>query len=384
MSLPAPARGLALALATLATTLVPAAAAHAAPAPPAPEPRVTQGPEPYYFDEQYGAAYDVNGSYTPVVGDFAGTSATDDILWYAPGTGAEQAWTSFGDGQFTKQVAPQPVNGSFTPLVGDFGGDQRDDIFWYGPGAAADRLWINTGNGTFAFTSYVVSVNGTFTPSVLENGTARSDIVWWTPGATVVPVWSFPGANGTHVAHNLTPAKGTRPVVGHFSTDHLDDVFWYGPGAVKDSLSVHDAAIGSFTTTPQGISGSSYKPVAGDWGAQGDGIEDILWLTPSGASPLWVSKGNGTWTTTKFLDVPHDATVVPFVPGGGWTTAYLYRPGTTSDVFYDALPTAETRPVAGTHVISSGYRPIVGRFSADHLDNVFWYKPGPAPEYLWR
>jgi hypothetical protein len=34
------------------------------------------------------------------------------------------------------------INGTYKPLIGQFGGDLAADIIWYSPGSGADQLWI--------------------------------------------------------------------------------------------------------------------------------------------------------------------------------------------------------------------------------------------------
>lgn len=68
------------------------------------------------------------------------------------------------------------MNGTYTPIVGDFGGDELDDIFWYGPGTKPDVLWISIASHTFE--SKPVTVNGTFTPEVLDDTLGKDDIVY--------------------------------------------------------------------------------------------------------------------------------------------------------------------------------------------------------------
>ena len=85
------------------------------------------------------ATTDIGGSYAAIVGDFSG-SRNDDIVWYAPGSGAEQLYVADGTGTFTKVGLPQ-VTGGYLPVVGDFVGDDRDEILWWTPGAARAVMW---------------------------------------------------------------------------------------------------------------------------------------------------------------------------------------------------------------------------------------------------
>src|SRR5699024_138305 len=98
-----------------------------------------------------------------VVGDFDG-NGFDDVIWYAPGAGADYLWSSSTSGLSSK---PLSVAGDYRPVAGDFNGDGVDDVIWYAPGAAADYVWYGSRSG---FSSKPISVNGDDRP--VGN-------VWW-------------------------------------------------------------------------------------------------------------------------------------------------------------------------------------------------------------
>lgn len=72
--------------------------------------------------------------------------------------------------------------------------------------------------------------------------------------------------------------------------------------------------------------------------------------------------------------------------GDGTKDVFFYRPGTAPEtIFYGS----GTRTGFGVHQTSSisvkgTYQPLVGDFDGDHDDDIFWYAPGPAPDSLWR
>jgi hypothetical protein len=146
-----------------------------------------------YFQE--AAAPEVNGTYTTLVGDFAG-SRNDDVVYYRPGTGADYLHVSNGDGTFQDVLLPY-VNGSYsTPLVGDFVGDDRDEILWTDAGSSRGYMWR-------------------------FDSEARG---------SAVSVSSAP--------HSV-PAFTTRPFVLHHRQDYganHDEVLWYGPGSNVDRI----------------------------------------------------------------------------------------------------------------------------------------------------
>ena len=92
--------------------------------------RASAAPPTGWWTETTGSSIAVNGTYVPIVGDFAGGS-TSDIIWYAPGSGTDYLWTSNGSGGFAKAPLARQINGTYTPIVGDFKRDGRDDLGIY-------------------------------------------------------------------------------------------------------------------------------------------------------------------------------------------------------------------------------------------------------------
>ncbi|NES72120.1 MAG: hypothetical protein F6K24_46470, partial [Okeania sp. SIO2D1] len=62
-----------------------------------------------------------------------------DVLWYRPGTAQDFLWSFNSDGTF--ESSPFTVNGTYTPITGDFNGNLFSDILWYRPGTGQDFLW---------------------------------------------------------------------------------------------------------------------------------------------------------------------------------------------------------------------------------------------------
>ncbi len=296
-------------------------------------------------NEQNVSLVGANTQFTPYNEPDSGPSSTthkgsdfngdikDDILWYGPGSAADDIW--HGDiraNQFNKNYDVN-VSGTYTPFAGDFNGDGKDDVFWYGPGSAADSIWYGTSTpGSFSSTS--VTVAGTFKPQIGDfNGDGKDDILWYGPGSADDALWYGTATKGSFSGVAVTVAGTFTPATGDFNGDGKDDIFWYGVGTATDASWYGTSTKGSFSSAAVSISGT-YKPASGDF--DGDGKDDIFWYgTGTNPDKLWFG------TTTK---------------------------GTFTNI--------DTQ-VDGT------YAPVVGNFDGDAKDDILWYGSGTAADKLW-
>jgi len=156
-----------------------------------------------------------SGHSRPFSGDFSGS---DDIYWYAPGTGRDFMWFGRASGVFDQSVTAKAFNhpGTFIPLSGDFNGDTRGDIFWYQAGSGQDYLWwVLVKRG--AFTETKAEVSGTFKPVVGDfDGDGTSDIEWYGVGSATDYTW-FGSPGGFIKNTNFRQVSG----------DGTDDIYWY-------------------------------------------------------------------------------------------------------------------------------------------------------------
>jgi hypothetical protein len=334
------------------------------------------------FVELTGPGIAVNGTYTPIVGNFSGNNGLDDILWYAPGPGVETLWeaTSVATAPFTKLPVTQ-VNGTSTPIVGDFSNDGLEDILWYGPGSAPDTLWNFTYGG---LVQRRLSISGTFAPIVLPNAGRPDSILWYAAGTATDWLWVFPNGAATHTSAPYAINGTYRPIAGDFGDDGLGDVFWYAPGSAPDARWTRTKADapGSFASSPETVSGT-YLPVVGDWGSPSatfaDATSDIAWTTTTGADQTWERSGASWSKLTVAIGDQHLVRV-----GREGTDLLVTWGGPAVDHLWTPTPTgAGSNRSTDLPKIPADARPIVGRFAPFDHDAILWYRPGSGAERYW-
>ena len=315
-----------------------------------------------------------DGQLTPIAGNFGIVGGPADIIWYAPGRGLDELWSSTNNGGFDRGLLLPQVDGTYTPLVGNFAGDAHDDIFWYGPGAAPDLFWTTT--GTHAFKQSAVSISGTYTPIVIPDNFGHDDILWWNKsGASVV--WSFTGSGSAHATHTVVaPGGGAKPLVGDFNGDGYGDIFWYAPGRAADAFWKGNGS-GGFAVKPQTVNGT-FTPIVHDFTPGYEGArDDILWYRANGASVLWQSLGAGTWSTQAYA-IPAGKPVATDAAQG---LIYIVRPGLPDWVWYPT-PNGQYSQASHNSEVAAEAIPVVSNFVG--IDNdIFWYRPGAGAEQLF-
>jgi hypothetical protein len=217
-------------------------------------------------------------------------------------------------------------------LVGNFTGTAADDVFLRQEGVHADQLLAGSSTGFRTVATF--SVQGT----------------------------------------------QYRPRVGDFDGNGYDDIFWYGPGSVGDSiwLSRGNGSFSSRTTRVDGI----WSPVVGDY--DGDGDDDVLWYAPGSAGEvMWRATGGGRFSQSVVRNV--QATLRPFAgdfDGDGDDDIFWHGPGTgVGDVVWAASGARFSQ--RRVPQVSGSYLPAAGDFDGNGDDDIMWYAPGGAPEALW-
>ena len=170
----------------------------------------------------------INGTYTPVVGSFAGIGSptfdyAQDILWYAPGSTADSLWDFNGNGG-TVTKSPLSINGTYTPVAGDFSHDGFNDVIWYAPGTASDSMW-DFDNATGAHSTIPLTINGSYTPiargELFEQSAHQTDILWFGAGNRADAIWDFDYGTG-HTSPPVTLFGNRTPVLGVFELTETD------------------------------------------------------------------------------------------------------------------------------------------------------------------
>lgn len=330
----------------------------------------------------------VNGSYRPLVGDFGAGSGTDDIFWYAAGSGPESLWLSDGGGGF-RAVAMPAVNGSYDPLVGDFVGDAREEILWRSPGSAEAFLWrFDAGQPQISRLSVPAQVTRALVlgHDATLGGGQHAEVLWYAAGSAADRVdryvWPL-GGSASPVSRAVGVSGSYQPVTGDFDGNGWADVLWYGPGSEPDSvwLLSGSAATGSIGQRSVALTvNGSYTPLVGRFGRAADRRDDVLWYSPgSGADYLWESAGDGTFASSSQSNT---AAGTPVVLAGGARDSVLLWPGGDGTIWAATQYGMQTRP-AGNTPIPLGYQPVAGTFTGD-VSSIFWYGAGFRPELLFR
>jgi hypothetical protein len=319
----------------------------------------------------------VSGTYQPLVGQFAGDGATD-ILWYGPGSAPDSLWIGNagqrGAAAFTR--VNLTINGTYTPIVGDFFGDDYTDIIWYAPGRAADSAWVSDDVPAY-FTSRPLAINGSFRVNVLTDysGTARKDdIFWYAPGTAKDFVWHFADSgSGAYSTVNLTINGTFQRIVGDWNADGRDDLVLYRPGSAADYRWASKAD-GSFSQTSVSINGT-YEP-ATVYHEAGDGI--LWWGDGSTKEAYWVRNGSG------FRSV-----AIPAVPPTGSVTSWglgsviVTVPDDAEGAFSGDQTGGSWFGLAGEAHDKTSQKPLVGDFDGDGYLDIVWYGAGSTSDELW-
>lgn len=226
----------------------------------------------------------INGTYTPLVGDFDG-NGYDDIYWYAPGSAPDVIWRFTGGGSYSPVTTS--ISGTYRPVVVDANGDGRDDVLWYAPGAGPDSLWL-FGPGATTHTSKALSITPTYTPVVGPFGVPGpgqpTDRIYFYNAAGPDLVWSF-DTSGSPTATATPNIDGAYTVLpGRFVEEAYGSLFFYGPGSLPEHLwafgpGLDDPAEQEVTS----VSGT-YKPTTAD--IDDNGFTDIVWPSTSSAR-IW-------------------------------------------------------------------------------------------------
>ncbi|WP_172302098.1 FG-GAP-like repeat-containing protein [Pseudenhygromyxa sp. WMMC2535] len=233
------------------------------------------------------ADFDPRGRLRPTAARLEGSAKDVDLLIHGPGPGlVDLLALDQGQGQGFAATS-LALDDYLLPVVGRFRQGASEQVLLHRPGPQGDALMVvEDGEASFLgmdFAGYGYPLVGHYRgPSA-----PGEDIVWWRPHDNSFFVWSWL-ASGEFEAFKVGPSDAGLlgisagqehvPVLGDFDGDLRTDIFWYGPGEVKDVMwwslgNMNSVIFEAASTQLQG----EFRPFAADF--DGNGVTDILWFS---------------------------------------------------------------------------------------------------------
>lgn len=279
----------------------------------------------------------INGYSLPLLGDFHSQSFNrTEIVWW--GDGDPYLWQADGAGGISQTVAMTTIQGVERRLTDYFAEGLLAGNFGLGAGFGAEILHhgaclgvVSRGIGTQDFESVVYDLpslmfgscsTAEYIPLLGDfTGDNMGDIFWYGPGAVRDKLWRLEGTLWDTVAQqDVRGLEKTvngiyKPIVGDFNGDNLSDIFWYQPGTGSDPIWLFHGD-GAHTSLTNNVNGD-YSPVAGDF--NNDSCTDIVWFdAPNDRIQIWRSNCDGSFT----------AQIAQNVPSGAYPVGYGLADGT--------------------------------------------------------
>ena len=188
--------------------------------------------------------------------------------------------------------------------------------------------------------------------------------------AITIPFATPPAAPPTY------PVGGTySPFTGDFDGNGFDDILWYGPGTVSDSMWLFDGD--GRRSVPLAV-GGTYTVATGDF--DGNGFDDVLWYRPGTAGDsIWYSGPSGFASRPTSVIGTYTPITGDF-DRNGFDDILWYGRGTITDSVWYFNASGRTSSAIAVNGI---YRPMTGDFNRDGYGDVFWYAPGAGTESIW-
>ncbi len=240
-------------------------------------------------------------------------------------------------------------------------------------------------------------------------GDSRPGILWYLPFPDRIVEWRFdeqqPDGSLSYEAVDRCLGSGPpcsfsdsgghwHPVMGQFSGsfDALD-VFMYSPDGATDVLLRNRSAEGlESLERVEATAPNRAVPVVGNFGLSSS-RDQILWYRPGPAGEtLWAFDEGGQHEVVE-ADVDQSGWRIPLVGHyrnrSHWADIIWFDPRDAtveSWQFNHDFSSAKSGPASAELLgiaQNTEYLPIIGNFDGDNRTDLFWYAPGPAPDWLW-
>jgi hypothetical protein len=227
------------------------------------------------------------------------------------------------------------------------------------------------------------------------DGDHRDDILWYGPGSLDDSLWWGRSRRGeTEVDHNYSVSGNRDGLAGDFDGDGRTDIYWYAGSGGAESLWWGRGNRRLLPAEAVRQNSGDYVPVVGDF--NGDDRADILWYGPGPREDglWWGTKrpdGDGELPFRPVLDAMFPGDGREYVPvsgdfdGDGRDDILWYGNGSDADALWLGHPSGRFIPVSDSPQTREGrtYEPFVGDFDGDGRSDIFWYGEGANPDALW-
>jgi len=301
------------------------------------------------------------------------------------------------------------------------------EILWHSEGSTEGILWrpqfgtedISFMAETFAYSSsqppptdgWFPNESEVLVPLQLGSGSTSFDLLFFGPGPDVADLVVLNSGLAT-TAVEWDDDSFAVPVIGRFDADHLDRdvVYLYRPGTESDAALVLSGSDPAVVTDVAQQTVYAY-PLAAPY--RGSGFpDDIVWLEPlAGSVRTWRLADSGVLELADATRVGQGE--LGLVPGEHIPAVGDFDGDGRADIMWQGVSnlaagfqdiedvlwlSRSTRTQLSFDVVEKtvgfGYRPFVGDFDGDGIDDIFWQRSwgltsegamewSMAPSFLW-